>query len=683
MGKSKRGTWGGRSQKERKKMKGLIKASKREASICTNGIFNLSSRVLNEHETKALGKGLKFAPSAKVDKFGVFVDLKKFQRKMCLKKFFLKNPTEREVISSEFTHSGLKEGSSFFPRNMISEEMRIFEYMVMADINRIHSRKLQSNLTKNERDALTNLKNDPTIIIKSADKGGGIVIMDKELYDQEALRQLNDNTTYRLLPSNPTQNIKIGLSNLLTKGSDAGILDQKELKYLNPLFPKIPIFYLLPKIHKDPLHPPGRPIISGIQSVTSHLSQYLDILLQPLVKLIPSYLKDTMSLLQILENFKWEPDFFLVTCDVQSLYSIISHNKGCEAVRHHLNLHQIYPLEQVEFILEGIEFILRNNYFSFNNQFYLQCMGTAMGTRFAPSYANLFMAYWESQWSGVSCGWAHNLILYRRYIDDLLFIWKGDEESLKRFHGLLNQNDWGIKLDLQYSRHTINFLDLTLYIEGGTVKSKTYFKPVDVNNYIESTSCHAPAWLKSVPKSQLTRLRRNCTEREIFDLQANKLIGDLKEKGYKEESLIDIMKDVQGKDRRALIQYRKREEKENFSLPFIYNYNSHTPAINYSIRKYWHILKKDPVLQDILDDNPKIVNRGARTIKQQVVRSHVRQVNSVFKTITVKEGFYRCGSCSACKKLGLKREFCPAFGANNMFKIKKVISCHSTNVIYA
>uniref|UniRef100_A0A8C5PYS7 Reverse transcriptase n=1 Tax=Leptobrachium leishanense TaxID=445787 RepID=A0A8C5PYS7_9ANUR len=303
---------------------------------------------------------------------------------MCLKKFSLKNPIEKEITTSVFTHSGLKEGSSFFPRNMISEEMRIFEYMVMADIKKIHSEKLQPNLTKDERDALSNLKKDLTIIIKPADKGGGIVIMDKVAYDQEALRQLNDDTTYRLLPSNPTQNIKTELSNLLNKGSDAGIIDKQELKYLNPSFPKIPVFYLLPKIHKDPIHPPGRPIISGIQSVTSHLSQYLDILLQPLVKSTSSYLKDTMSLLQILEDFKWEPDFLLVTCDVQSLYSIIPHSKGCEAVRYHLNLHQTYPIEQVEFILEGISFILQNNYFSFNDQFYLQCMGTAMGTSFAP-----------------------------------------------------------------------------------------------------------------------------------------------------------------------------------------------------------------------------------------------------------------------------------------------------------
>uniref|UniRef100_A0A8C5LVT7 Reverse transcriptase domain-containing protein n=1 Tax=Leptobrachium leishanense TaxID=445787 RepID=A0A8C5LVT7_9ANUR len=344
--------------------------------------------MLTKDEIGALNKGLKFAPSTKIDKFHMFIDLKKFQRKMCLKKFFLKNPIERTVTHSQFVHSGLKEGSSFFPRNMISEEMRIFEYMVMADVNKIYTQKVQPNLTKEERKALSSLKNDSDIIIKPADKGGGIVVMNKEAYNQEASRQLNDGTTYRLLPSNPTQAVKIELSNLLSKGSDVGILNEHELKYLNPPHPKIPVFYLLPKMHKDPIQPPGRPIISGIQSVTSYLSEYLDILLQPMVKLTTSYLRDTMNLLQILDGFQWESDYLLVTCDVQSLYSIIPHDRGCDAMHYHLKKYQLYPEEQSEFILEGIRFILQNNYFSFNNQFYLQCTGTAMGTRFAPSYAN-------------------------------------------------------------------------------------------------------------------------------------------------------------------------------------------------------------------------------------------------------------------------------------------------------
>ena len=41
--------------------------------------------------------------------------------------------------------------------------------------------------------------------------------------------------------------------------------------------------------------------------------------------------------------------------------------------------------------------ILTMNNFSFDNEHYLQKHGTAMGTRMAPSYANLFMGKFEQQ----------------------------------------------------------------------------------------------------------------------------------------------------------------------------------------------------------------------------------------------------------------------------------------------
>lgn len=40
---------------------------------------------------------------------------------------------------------------------------------------------------------------------------------------------------------------------------------------------------------------------------------------------------------------------------------------------------------------------LRHNDFEFNGQFFLQIKGTAMGKRFAPAYANIFLAEWETQ----------------------------------------------------------------------------------------------------------------------------------------------------------------------------------------------------------------------------------------------------------------------------------------------
>ena len=50
---------------------------------------------------------------------------------------------------------------------------------------------------------------------------------------------------------------------------------------------------------------------------------------------------------------------------------------------------------QGSYIIELLEFATQHIYFWFNNCFYLQQKGVAMGAKFAPSLANLFMAKWE------------------------------------------------------------------------------------------------------------------------------------------------------------------------------------------------------------------------------------------------------------------------------------------------
>ena len=60
--------------------------------------------------------------------------------------------------------------------------------------------------------------------------------------------------------------------------------------------------------------------------------------------------------------------------------------------------------------------VLKNNNFQFNNENYLQISGTAMGTRVAPSYANLFMTDLETKLLDKSMDKPRT---WFRYIDDI------------------------------------------------------------------------------------------------------------------------------------------------------------------------------------------------------------------------------------------------------------------------
>lgn len=52
--------------------------------------------------------------------------------------------------------------------------------------------------------------------------------------------------------------------------------------------------------------------------------------------------------------------------------------------------------------------------FKFEPNLYLQTRGTAMGTRFAPSYANLFMGQFDTLYIQNPQPWSTNNILYKR-----------------------------------------------------------------------------------------------------------------------------------------------------------------------------------------------------------------------------------------------------------------------------
>ena len=54
------------------------------------------------------------------------------------------------------------------------------------------------------------------------------------------------------------------------------------------------------KLHKNPMG--IRPIVSSCESPTENISQYVDFWLQPVMKAIPSFLKDTSELINELTS---------------------------------------------------------------------------------------------------------------------------------------------------------------------------------------------------------------------------------------------------------------------------------------------------------------------------------------------------------------------------------------------
>ena len=94
--------------------------------------------------------------------------------------------------------------------------------------------------------------------------------------------------------------------------------------------PLIPEFYTLTKSHK--VHPVGRPIISGCEGPTEHISSFVESLLEPIAKLQDSYVKDTKDFINFIENTIVPENIILVSMDVNSLCTNIQQEEGITTV---------------------------------------------------------------------------------------------------------------------------------------------------------------------------------------------------------------------------------------------------------------------------------------------------------------------------------------------------------------
>ena len=129
-----------------------------------------------------------------------------------------------------------------------------------ADVNRLlkqHQHHTNCNLNPAQCRALTQLKQDNTWVILTADKGVAMVVMDKQEYTSKAQALLDDTNTYKVLNKDPTPQLKNKLINLLKDIKQTGGLSAHKYKQLYPTSAIPPKFYGLPKIHKT--GPPSDP----------------------------------------------------------------------------------------------------------------------------------------------------------------------------------------------------------------------------------------------------------------------------------------------------------------------------------------------------------------------------------------------------------------------------------------
>jgi len=370
--------------------------------------------------------------------------------------------------------------------------------------------------------------------ITTADKGSNWIIMSHKHYNQEGNDQLSNTNFYTRLEKPKHKHNNAAINRLIDYLYVNKYINLTEKRFLiNTNSYKVRNFYLLPKVHKKTwsianTQPKGRPIVNCKHSESYQIAIFIDYFLQPIVKQSSSYVQDSFHFLSLIHNLNVSERDILITIDVQSLYTNIPIDGAIEAIKRQFIK---YPDNKRpdSVIINLLKIILFNNDFTFDNSTYLQNSGVAMGQRFAPSVANIYLNDWEENVRLIHPNFPS---IWLRYIDDIFTIWNDDLNSFFSFFDEINSFDRHIKFTYEYSHDSIDFLDLTIFKNSNTLCNKVFFKATNSHTILHPSSSHPKHIFKGILYSQIRRWASLCSFREDFNAACSLIFPVWQSRGY-------------------------------------------------------------------------------------------------------------------------------------------------------
>ena len=587
-------------------------------------------------------------------------------------RFFFKNKPQREP------HPFRTKSTWLPPKNnpILEEYLTKTKQLVLSPIPSIQTH--QQNLTTEERQALTFLKNNQQIIIKTADKGSGIVLENKSDYIHNGLKHLSNRKIYLPLPADPTSSIANEINHSIEALHEAGYLDDTTKEFLTlPEQVRTQRIYFLKKIHKNPFG--IRPIVSGINGPTEKISAYLDYYLKPALSNIPTLLNNSQDLTIILENTSIPQDALLLTIDVSNLYLNIPQDEGTAACIKALQETNNLPIPK-HHLEQLFDFVLKENVFSFNDKVFKQIQGTAMGTKMAPSYANIFMHEIEQ---GFLQTQTIKPLVWKRYIDDIFVIWTANQTQLDDFLLKLNQYHHTIKFTSETSQTSVNFLDMTIYkghnfTQTNKLDYKTYFKPTNTFQYLHFKSAHTKNTKTAVIKGETKRFQRTNSEKPNYEQTIEQFKHHLISRGYPTHLITESILNAQ------TTNSNPKPTQSTTPIILVTSLSNSTTSLNLKLRHHWDIIQNDPSLTTVFTDQPTVTFRKTKTISNTLVRAklpddpdkHLDYIPT--PAIRIPSRTPICGhwNCKTCPKLLPLRQL-------NGYPLVQNLNCKSQNVIYA
>ena len=249
-----------------------------------------------------------------------------------------------------------------------------------------------------------------------------------------------------------------------------------------------------------------------------------------------------------------------------------------------------------------------------------------MGTKLAPSYANLFMTKFEENHIYT---YHLQLILWKRFIDDIFMIWPHGMNSLLEAIKHFNTVHPTIKFTSDISPTEIAFLDLLIYIKGTNFNSE-----------------HPMSLKRSIPYSQFLRLKRIHSEPHHLIQAQTQLYWSFIWRECPHDILIDTWKKTNQVTRETVLLETRNNQETNPPLMFITTYSSVNPNFRELISKHWSYLGRSSATRDLGRQDIMITCRKPPSLKDMLIRAKITQPKS-----TTYKGCNRPKTCKYCTRI--------------------------------
>ena len=192
---------------------------------------------------------------------------------------------------------------------------------------------------------------------------------------------------------------------------------------------------------------------------------------------------------------KQDRSFYMASFDIQSLFINVSLRETIDICLTRISQHK----KKIKGMFKGhikqlLTLTVKSSCFVFNNVYYKQVDGVAMGSQLGPTFSSLFLVYYENM--GLDkCPLQFKPIYYRRYVDDIFLMFE-KKDHVKKFLNYMNSCHQNIKFTFEEEQNNmIPFLNISMTRVGNELQTSLFWKKTFSFLYLNFNS-HLPSEYK-------------------------------------------------------------------------------------------------------------------------------------------------------------------------------------------